>query len=104
MFAGVPISGSGLIVALILLALGALALALFWWREVKRPLTLERSAKNPILVPRPDVWWESEAVFNPAALYDNGRVHLLYRAMGADGISRIGYASSRDGIHFEERP
>lgn len=43
------------------------------------------------------------AVFNPAAFYDRGRIHLLYRAMGPDGVSRIGYASSPDGIHFDER-
>ena len=102
--AGVPVSGSGLVVALLLLFVGFLALIFFWWREVRRSLRFTRSNKNPILVPRPDVWWESEAVFNPAAMYDNGRVHLLYRAMGRDGISRIGYASSRDGIHFDERP
>ena len=75
--AGVPVSGSGLVVALLLLFVGFLALIFFWWREVRRSLRLTRSDKNPILVPRPDVWWESEAVFNPAALYDNGRVHLL---------------------------
>ncbi len=103
-FVGIPISGTGLLVALVLLAFGLLALSLFWWREIHRSVGLNRSDKNPILVPRPDVWWESEAVFNPAALYDNGKVHLLYRAMGSDGISRIGYASSRDGIHFDERP
>ncbi len=102
--AGVAVSGTGLVIALVLLGLGAIALLIFWWLEVKRPLALKRHGGNPVLLPRPDVWWESEAVFNPAALYDRGRVHLLYRAMGADGISRIGYASSRDGLHFDIRP
>jgi predicted GH43/DUF377 family glycosyl hydrolase len=103
LFAGLEISGTGLIIALTLLVLGLLTLFFFWWREIHNPLALVRSNKNPVLLPRPNVWWESEAVFNPAALYDGGRVHLLYRAMGSDGISRIGYASSRDGIHFDER-
>ncbi len=62
-----------------------------------------RFAKNPILSPDREHWWESEAVFNPAAIVVGGRVHLLYRALGRDGISRIGYASSQDGIHFDER-
>ena len=71
----------------------------------KNPPTprLSRPSQNPILCPIRGHAWESEAVFNPAAICENGRVHLLYRAMGPDGISRIGYASSVDGIHFDER-
>ncbi len=63
---------------------------------------LRRSERNPILSPR-SYEWESHAVFNPAAFTDQGRVHLLYRALGPDGVSRIGYASSADGINFDER-
>ncbi|NBV77298.1 hypothetical protein EBR66_04005 [bacterium] len=66
-------------------------------------LELARIKANPLLTPTPGSFWESEAVFNPAAIFAGGRVHLLYRAMGGDGISRIGYASSKDGIHFDER-
>src|SRR5665811_953049 len=58
---------------------------------------------NPIFEPSPNSSWEGEAVFNPAAVVHNGRVHLFYRALGYDGISRFGYASSKDGIHFNER-
>jgi predicted GH43/DUF377 family glycosyl hydrolase len=43
---------------------------------------LERHNKNPILLPNEDTWWESEAVFNPAVLYDGNKVHMLYRAIG----------------------
>lgn len=63
---------------------------------------LHRHPKNPILSPT-TYEWESEAVFNPAAFIHDNRVHLLYRAIGPDGVSRIGYASSADGIHFDER-
>lgn len=91
------------LVTLAALALGFLALFLYWLSHVRKPITLKRFRENPILEPRPEHWWESEAVFNPAALYSGGRVHLLYRALGQDGISRIGYASSKDGIHFDER-
>jgi predicted GH43/DUF377 family glycosyl hydrolase len=37
---------------------------------------------------------------NPAAFVHDGKVHMLYRALGGDGISRIGYATSDDGVHF----
>jgi predicted GH43/DUF377 family glycosyl hydrolase len=47
--------------------------------------------------------WESKLVFNAAAIALNGRIHILYRAMGADNISRIGYASSLDGYNIDER-
>jgi predicted GH43/DUF377 family glycosyl hydrolase len=63
---------------------------------------ITRSHKNPILSPT-SYSWESEGVFNPAAIYLNGRVHILYRAIGANGVSTIGYASSPDGINFDER-
>lgn len=80
----------------------ALLVLTFWFVARRTPLKLERTGA-PALHPNPEHWWESEAVFNPAALYHGGRVHLLYRALGRDGISRIGYASSRDGVHFDER-
>ncbi len=63
---------------------------------------LTRSSKNPVLSPT-SYSWEDEGVFNPAAIYLGGRVHLLYRAIGSNGVSTIGYASSKDGIHFDER-
>ncbi|MDE2399693.1 MAG: hypothetical protein KGL67_01640 [Patescibacteria group bacterium] len=58
---------------------------------------------NPIVGPTHNSFWEGQAVFNPAAIVHDGRVHLFYRALGHDGISRLGYASSKDGIHFDER-
>ena len=64
---------------------------------------LERLAENPILRPRDHFPWESQYVFNAAALYLEGKVHLIYRAIGRCGLSVFGYASSRDGIHFDER-
>jgi len=47
--------------------------------------------------------WEAWQTFNPAALFENGKVHFLYRAIGEDGVSRLGYASSTDGIHIDDR-
>jgi len=61
---------------------------------------LKRFLQNPILKPRRENDWESKLVFNPAAVYHNGLVHLLYRAVGDDNISRIGYAISDNGFEF----
>jgi len=41
--------------------------------------------------------------FNPGAVYLDGRIHLLYRAIGEDWVSRLGYASSQDGFTISER-
>jgi predicted GH43/DUF377 family glycosyl hydrolase len=66
-------------------------------------MKLERFDENPILEPEPQHWWESKAVFNPGALYEAGRVHLVYRAIGDSDVSVLGYASSADGFHIDER-
>ena len=71
--------------------------------HVARPHQLERHDANPIVEPRPDLYWEMKATFNPGALYADRRIHLLYRAIGGDDISVLGYASSEDGINFNER-
>lgn len=66
-------------------------------------LVLERFAGNPILAPNPEHRWESKAVFNTAAIYEGGKVHLLYRALGENDVSTIGYATSLDGFNINER-
>jgi predicted GH43/DUF377 family glycosyl hydrolase len=51
--------------------------------------------------------WESNDTFNPAAAVINGEIAVLYRAEDRSGqgigqrTSRLGYASSTDGLHFE---
>lgn len=64
---------------------------------------LERLVHNPILEPIPEHFWESKAVFNPAAIYDKGEVHIIYRAVGDDDISTLGYACSQDGTSIDKR-
>jgi len=66
-------------------------------------LKLERFPGNPVIQPKPEHGWESKAVFNPGALYEGGKVHLVYRAMSEDNISVLGYAASSDGFTFDER-
>src|SRR3989344_7819325 len=89
--------------ALAAITLACLASLFFLLSFIRKPLKLNRISRNPVLRPRSENWWESEAVFNPAAFVLDGRVHILCRALGRDGVSRIGYASSPDGIHFDER-
>lgn len=68
------------------------------------PNSFRRYVGNPVISPRPELLWEAQSTFNPAALYEGGNVHLLYRAMSRDGTSVLGYARSRDGIHVDLRP
>lgn len=63
-------------------------------------MRLQRHPASPILMPDPRQPWESLNVFNPGVVYHNGLFHLFYRAQGADYVSRIGYAVSADGVHF----
>ena len=66
-------------------------------------LSLERFEGNPILKPDNNHRWETKAVFNPAAIYEDGKIHILYRAIGESDVSVLGYASSLDGLHIHER-
>ena len=63
-----------------------------------------RANENPVISPaRP---WESKGTFNPGAiLLDDGKVHILYRAVAEDNVSALGYARSAkgDGVHIEFR-
>jgi predicted GH43/DUF377 family glycosyl hydrolase len=65
-------------------------------------LKLKRDVRNPLLLPVPEHLWESRFIFNGAVVFDEKEnlFHMLYRAMGNDDVSRIGYAVSTDGIHF----
>ncbi|MEJ7713498.1 MAG: glycoside hydrolase family 130 protein [Pyrinomonadaceae bacterium] len=58
---------------------------------------------KPILSPQGD-GFESAGVFNPAVVKKDGKFVMLYRAQDQAGASRLGYASSDDGIHFTRRP
>lgn len=81
------------------------------------PLFSKLSA--PILTRRPDlhfrcpvtdrqVAWAEKDVFNPAAAVLDGVVHLLVRCEDSvgrcKGVSRIGLATSRDGLAFDFAP
>ena len=63
-------------------------------------MKLQRHPANPILLPDPTSDWACYNVFNPAVIHHNGLFHMHYRAQGLDWVSRIGYAVSQDGVHW----
>lgn len=73
----------------------------FYDKTVK--VVLQKMVNNPILKPVASRLWESKAVFNPAAIYDSGKIHLIYRAVGENDVSVLGYATTVDGINIDER-
>ena len=56
-------------------------------------MKLERFKENPIIQPRGDDW-ESSAAYNGGAVLKDGKIHILYRAIGEykNYISRVGHA------------
>ena len=66
-------------------------------------LKLSRFNGNPILTPREDQSWETDGVFNPSAVSAGGAIHLLYRAVDGDRVSRLGYARTVNGTDFTFR-
>jgi predicted GH43/DUF377 family glycosyl hydrolase len=96
-------------ILLISFLIALIAILLYFWKQRNIKETLERfhinrHSKNPILCPIHHNDWEGAGAFNPAVVTDDqGNVHMVYRALGHDGMSKIGYAKSKDGINFDER-
>lgn len=63
----------------------------------------KRFEQNPILSPLPEHPWETKYTLNPGAIRLEGSTHILYRAMGDDDTSVLGYARAADNIHIDER-
>ena len=55
--------------------------------------------RRPILTPS-GTGFEARGVFNPAVVKHGDRFVMLYRAQDGSGISRLGYATSTDGVAF----
>jgi len=71
--------------------------------NLEQRVSLKRSDKNPIIAPIKNHSWESLQTFNPAAIYEDRQVHLIYRAIGDDKASVFGYAASKDGLNIDYR-
>lgn len=84
-------------------------------------LNFTKAEKNPVLsadssytficpVQKRSVQWQKADVFNPAAIVKDGKIHMLFRAEDNPDArlgrrtSRIGLATSEDGLHFEIHP
>lgn len=76
--------------------------------------SVKRSDHNPILVPVQEHPWETFAAFNwsvVASKKEDRTIHCVYRAMSEPELipqynlrlSSIGYARSKDGIHYTKR-
>ena len=72
-------------------------------KKKEEPLKLKKLARNPII--RPSFYsWESKATFNPAAFLSDDKINIVYRAIGDDYSSVLGYAYTYDGLNIEGRP
>lgn len=71
--------------------------------EVKRGYLLDKPGQNPLIAPNLKNTWEAFTTFNPAAIYEADKVHILYRAQGFDYVSVLGYANSKDGYKIDEK-
>jgi len=84
-------------------------------------LNFQKPEENPILsadssytflcpIKNELVQWQKADVFNPAAIVKDNKIHMLFRAEDNPGAilggrtSRIGLATSEDGLHFEIYP
>jgi predicted GH43/DUF377 family glycosyl hydrolase len=65
---------------------------------------LERIEDNPVLEPMSENDWESVAAFNPTSFEcDEGKIYIIYRAIGDDDVSLFGCAISDDGVNIREK-
>jgi predicted GH43/DUF377 family glycosyl hydrolase len=59
--------------------------------------------KEGLLLERTSLYFESEAVFNPAVIRENGIIHLFYRAVSKGDFSSIGYCKLDSPTHIVKR-
>lgn len=62
-----------------------------------------RSPINPLIAPVMGHEFEAQGALNPAAWCDGDTIHLIYRAVAHDGISRLSYAHTRNGISLDAK-
>lgn len=72
-------------------------------RERMKGISFERFSGNPIIKPIFEHAWEAKGTFNPGAIREGGRTHILYRALSSGDASVLGYAASCDGFSVDER-
>lgn len=104
------------------LAASSLVLLLAAARPAWQIAPFTRPSDSPVITPdttavfsdpitQKPIHWEALHTFNPAAIVRDGKVNVLYRAEDDTGkmqigehTSRLGLATSSDGIHFTRQP
>lgn len=71
--------------------------------KIYKEIAEKSLSKRSLIEPIEDRDWECLQTFNTGAVVIDDKVHFLYRAVGRDGVSRFGYANSKDGLHLDER-
>jgi len=80
------------------------AVSLFAAAQFSPPFgSWNRLSPKPVISPQ-GTGYESAGTFNPAVVEKNGKIVMLYRAQDKKGTSRLGYAVSEDGVHFQRSP
>jgi predicted GH43/DUF377 family glycosyl hydrolase len=59
--------------------------------------------KEGILLEKTNLYFENEAVFNPAVIEEDGVIHLFYRALSKGDFSTIGYCQLDAPINIKKR-
>ena len=59
--------------------------------------------KEGVLLEKTNLYFENEAVFNPAVIEENGTIHLFYRALSKGDFSTIGYCQLDSPLHITKR-
>lgn len=74
-------------------------------------MKLTRYSRDPVLRPVPEHKWEQAAVFNAAAVFEDGKYHMIYRATDIGGhesfgdyINNLGYAWSKNIVDWQRLP
>ena len=67
-------------------------------------MELKRYEGNPILEPR-GYDWEAVGTFNPTSIYEDGKIHLFYRAVAdyQGYVSQLGHAIFDDKLNLVQR-
>ncbi len=66
-------------------------------------ITWQRSGNNPVLSPTPAILWENgEGVGSPTVIKNASGYKMAYHAGDQSGTSRIGFATSSDGVTWNK--
>ena len=59
--------------------------------------------KHGVILSETSLYFENQGVFNPAVIYENGIIHLFYRALSKRNHSCIGYCRMKTPLEIKKR-